>query len=226
MSRAIRQLLGCALGIVGVVAPAWGLFHIVRTPQCGSDGVATYGGPCPDEMGLWIVAIVVSCTVVLPLAIGVAGSVQPGSSLLLGPVLVMTPLCAIAAVAFSLAGPSSDPDTRWVGWLFAGILGLIVLRVLWATVKRLARPDPEPAAATAAGVALPMPMPTRQQHAKAMASLADQLSQVAEAKRIAARVTADDGLTARLRRLDELRAAGAISPAEHAARRQEILDEV
>lgn len=130
MTRALRRLIGMALGVAGIAAPAWGIFHLVRTPSCGSDGAVVYGQACPDDLALWIVAIVVSATVLLPLAIVIAGAAAQGESLLLGPVLLATPLCFAIGIAWSLAGPSSDPDTRWIGWLVAGFLVLLVLLVV------------------------------------------------------------------------------------------------
>ena len=58
--------------------------------------------------------------------------------------------------------------------------------------------------------------------AVSIATLHDQLAQIADA----AKQPEDGGLSVRLRRLDELRAAGSITAAEHAQRRQEILDEI
>lgn len=217
MIRAVRRLVGMALGVAGVIAPAWGMFHLVRTPACGSDGVGVYGPPCADEVGLWIAAVVVAATVVLPLAIGIAGWGEPGRLLLLGPVLAMGPLCVAGAVVWSLTGASSDPDSRWVGYLIGGLVALLLLWALVGRVRRGGRPSPRsPAPAPVSVPAAPAP------GAAQLSTLAAQLSQVAAAKA----AVADDGLAARLQRLDELRSAGAITADEHARRRREILDEV
>lgn len=152
MIRALRIVVGMALGVAGVAAPAWGLFHLVRTPPCGSDGITVAGPPCPDDLALWIVAIVGSVTIVLPLAIAVAGSLELGRPLLWPPIVVLTPLCALAGVAFSLLGPTSDPDTRWVGWVVAavaltGALGAVRPALRAGTPAALtarARPTPRP----------------------------------------------------------------------------------
>ncbi len=229
MIRALRTLVGGALGLVAVVAPAWGIYHLLRQPSCGDGGPA-----CPDEVGLWIVAIVVSATIVAPVAIFVAGRLAPlHPPWLLVPILVMSPLCFVAGVVVSLVGPTADPDTRWVGILIGGLTALLLARVAWGLARRARRRRASaPLGATlstmaslqstAADAAAAKPAKAADRGGATMATLAGQLAQIAEAKAAAQ----DDDVAARLRRLDELRAAGLINPDEHAARRREILDEI
>jgi len=216
MTRALRILVGMALGAAGVAAPAWALFHLVRQPPCGSDGETTVGPPCPDEFVWWVLAIIGSVVVLIPLAVWIAGRGRDGRLLLLGPIIAVEPIALAAAVVVSHVGASSDPDTHWVGWLVAGLAALMSVVAVRALARMGAHRQPmTPAARPAVGAADPQPPPQ-------VAVLAAQLRQVAAAKQAAAR----DDLAARLRRLDELRAAGAISAEEHARRRDEILDEV
>ncbi|HWV87218.1 MAG TPA: SHOCT domain-containing protein [Capillimicrobium sp.] len=217
MTGALRTLIGMALGVAGVALPAWGLFHLVRQPSCGSDGITTVGPPCPDEIVWWILAIVGSAVVLVPLAIGIAGRGPSGRMRLFGPILLAEPIALVAAVVVSLVGASSDPDTHWVGWVVLGVAGVILLFSLPGIVRMAMRPPAYSSLRAPLAVAAGDPEAAAQ-----IAQLAGQLQQVADAKEAAAR----DRLAERLRRLDELRAAGTISAEEHRRRRAEILDEV
>lgn len=242
IARGLRQLVGMALGIAGVVLSSWGLFHLVRQPSCGSDGSGTYGPPCPDDVVWWILALIGSAVVLLPLAIAVAGRRRDGgASLLFAPVFAVTPICLVAAVVVSLVGQSADPDTHWVGWMIAGIAGLFLLlsvRAAIAARRRARSASPGRGASgkirTSGGPPVP-PAPSKPAAARrsaqpvqaapgdgSISQLAGQLQQIAQAKRAAV----DDTLAQRLKRLDELLASGLISRAEHAKRRTEILDEI
>jgi len=217
MTAALRTLIGMALGVAGVALPAWGLFHLVRQPSCGSDGITTVGPPCPDEIVWWILAMVGSAVVLVPLAIGIAGRGADGRMRLFGPILLAEPIALVAAVVVSLVGASSDPDTHWVGWVVAGVGGVILLLSLPGIVRAATRPPPANVLHAPLAAAAGDP-----EAAAKIAQLAGQLQRVAEAKGAAAR----DDLAERLRRLDELRASGAISAEEHRRRRDEILKEV
>ncbi|UGS38743.1 hypothetical protein [Capillimicrobium parvum] len=231
MIQAIRALTGMAIGLVSVVAPSWGLYHLLRTPSCGSDGYSTFGPPCPDDVALWILGIVLSLTILAPLAIGLAGRQGTDAPVLLVPIIGLIPLGMVTGAIVSGLGPSADPDTRWIAIVGAAITALIVLRVLLgfargAGRRRAERAERAPAvpahelagmaavAATARKASAPP--------AVSIATLHDQLAQIADA----AKQPEDGGLSVRLQRLDELRAAGSITAAEHAQRRQEILDEI
>jgi len=226
--RAVRALAGMAIGLVAVVAPAWGLYHILRTPSCGSDGISVYGPPCPDELALWILGIVISLTILAPLSIGIAGRQGTGRPVLLVPIVGLIPLGMIAGAIVSGLGPASDPDTRWVAIIGAAIAGLVVFRVLLGFARSAGRRRAQRAmtvpAQELAGMSAVAAAATRASTppAVSISTLHDQLVQIAEASKQAQ----DDELAARLRRLDELRAAGSITAAEHAERRREILDEV
>jgi hypothetical protein len=211
---AIRALTGMAFGLVAVVAPAWGLYHLLRTPSCGSDGYSTFGPPCPGELALWILGIVLSLTILAPIAIGVAGRQGGDKPVLLVPIIGLIPLGMAAGAIVSGLGPSSDPDTRWVAIAGAAIVGLVVVRVLIGMARRAGRRRVPSTAVPAGRVSPPPPA--------SIATLHDQLAQIAQASEQAQA----EGLASRLRRLDELRAEGSITAAEHAERRREILDEV
>lgn len=203
MIRAVRQLVGAAIGVAAVALPAWAMFHLIRQGSCGDVGQAT----CPDEVGLWILALVGSFVVLCPAAIFIAGSDRAtGQLLLLGPILLLTPLSFVAGIVVSLVGESADPDSQWIGWVLGGIAALILIRVVIGLVRRLGR------------------APTLTAHpvqAAQMQTLATALQQVQAAK-----ATPDPGLAARLRRLDELHASGVIDDAERRRRRDEILAEI
>lgn len=208
MIRAVRQLAGCVIGVAGVVLPAWAIFHLIRQPSCGETGPA-----CPDEVGVWILALIGAILVLIPLSVVLAGRDRAtGRVLLLGPVIVLAPLAFIAGVVVSLVGQSSDPDSRWVGFVLGGLAVLIMLRVIVGIARRVAR----------ATTVTTHPVQAAEAAAQ-MATLASTLEQVKQAKR-APKPDAD--LAARLRRLDELHAAGAIDSDEHRRRRDEILAEI
>lgn len=219
MIGAIRAVTGMAIGLVAVVAPAWGLYHLLRTPSCGSDGSIVIGPPCPDELALWVLGIVLSLTILAPVAIGVAGRQGGDAPVLLLPIIGLIALGMVSGAIVSGLGPSSDPDTRWVAIIGAAIVALIVVRAVIGMARKARRRRERPvSAAPTAAAAKPASSPPP----ASIAVLHDQLSQIAEASEQAQA----DELASRLRRLDELRAAGSITSAEHAERRREILDEI
>jgi hypothetical protein len=222
----LRALVGSALGLVVVTAPSWGLFHLVRQGSCGTLRTAA----CPDDVGLWIVAIVVSVTVGAPLAIAIGGRGRGGSPWLLGPLLVLVPVGLLAGAVVSLVGVSADPDTRWVGILIGGLAGLLTLLGLrGAIVGRRRAAHLQATQRQRAAVAARRPAPPPQRPAapdlrtQQLGILAAQLTRVAEA---AVARGGPDTVAPRLKRLDELRQSGLITEEEHAARRREILAEI
>lgn len=213
MIRVLRQLIGSALGVAGVALPGWAMFHLIRQPSCGDVGQAA----CPDEVGLWIVSLVGAATVLCPLAIFLAGRDRAtGRMLLLAPVIVLSILSFVAGVIVSLVGASADPDTQWIGYVLGGIAVLIVVRVVIGLVRHVRSVLPQLTS---------QPATTAQ-----MQELAATLSQVqtSRAPQTPKQTTAqpDPDLAARLRKLDDLHAAGVIDDAEHRRRRDEILAEI
>jgi hypothetical protein len=143
MTALLRQTIGGLIALAGVVLPSWAIFHLVRTPSCGENGVT-----CPDEVGLWIIALVCAVTFLIPIGVGVAGRDRvTGRVLLLAPVAWLAPLAFVAGIVVSLVGPSADPGTRWVGIVIGGIAGIVLLAALPGIVRR----------ATGAAQALPPP---------------------------------------------------------------------
>lgn len=204
MIRGLRQLVGGAIGVAGVVLPAWAIFHLIRQGSCGDVGLPT----CPDEVGLWILSLVGAVTVLSPAAIFIAGRDRAtGQVLLLAPILVLSPLAFVAGIVVSLVGASADPDSQWIGFVLGGIAALIGIRVVIGVGRRVARAT----------------VPNLTAHpveAAQMQQLATVLQQVKTTR------TPDPDLAARLHKLDELHAAGVIDDAEHRRRRDEILAEI
>jgi hypothetical protein len=232
--RFLRALIGSALGLVVVTAPSWGLFHLVRQSSCGTILAPT---GCPDDVGLWIAALVVSTTVVAPLAVLLAGRDRDGGPWLLGPLIVLVPVGLVAGVVVSFVGVSADPGTRWVGILIGGVVGLLTLLGIRAAIAGRRRAayrrgtERRPGAGAPRGrpaPSSPPPTPPPQRPAAApdlrtqqLGTLAAQLTRVAAAAR-----TGPDTVAPRLKHLDELRRSGLITDDEHASRRREILAEI
>jgi hypothetical protein len=214
MIRVLRQLVGGALGVAGVALPGWAMFHLIRQGSCGDVGQAA----CPDEVGLWILSLVGAVTVLCPAAIFIAGRDRvTGRVLLLGPIMVLTTLSFVAGIVVSLVGASADPGTQWIGYVLGAIAVLIFVRVAIWLVRSVRSAMPHLTA-----------HPTS---AAEMQQLATALSQVqaTRAPKVAKPAKApkpDPDLAARLRKLDELHAAGVIDDAEHRRRRDEILAEI
>jgi hypothetical protein len=140
MIRALRQLVGGVVGVAAVVLPAWAIFHLIRQGSCGDVGMPT----CPDEVAVWILAIVLSAVILSPIAIFLAGrDPATGQMLLLGPILALSPIAFVAGIVVSLVGVSADRDSQWIGFVLGGIAVLIVVRVvIWAIrVARAAMPQ-------------------------------------------------------------------------------------
>jgi hypothetical protein len=222
MIRALRQLAGAALGVAAVALPAWAIFHLIRQGSCGDVGQQA----CPDEVGVWILSLVGAFVALCPAAIFIAGRDRmTGRLLLLGPILALTPLAFVAGIVVSLVGASSDPGSRWIGFVVGGIAALIVLRVIVGVARSLGR--------TPNLTAHPV------QEAAQMQTLASALRQVKQAQAeaqseaqsevtvaVQASAEPDPDLAGRLRRLDELHASGLIDDAERRRRRDEILAEI
>lgn len=133
MTAALRQITGALLALAGVVLPSWAIFHLVRTPSCGDNGTT-----CPDEVGLWILALVGAVTILIPLGVTLAGRDRvTGRILLLAPVAWLAPLAFVAGIVVSLVGSSADPDTRWVGLVIGGVAAIIVLGAIPGIVRRV-----------------------------------------------------------------------------------------
>lgn len=214
MIRVVRQLVGAAIGVAAVALPAWAIFHLIRQGSCGDVGQQA----CPAEVGGWILGLVGAFVVLCPLAIFVAGRDRAtGQILLLGPIIVLAPLALVAGIVVSLVGASSDPDSQWIGYVVGGIMVLILIRVVVSVARRVGRASVPKLTAH--------PVETAQ-----MQQLAGVLQQVQTARaptpKPKPKPQADPDLAGRLRKLDELHAAGVIDDAEHRRRRDEILAEI
>jgi hypothetical protein len=215
VTRVVRIVVGMALGLVAVVAPAWGIFHLVRQGSCGDVGQSA----CPDATGTWIIAIVLSATIAGPLAVLIAGSDRRGVPWLLGPVIGMFTVGLLAGVGVSLAGTSADDGTEWMGIVILGIGAIVTFGLVRGVLLALIR---TPAASRTGPMPAPPPSkripPPRDQQ---LAQLSTQLRAV-----LRDRTSATESVAHRLRRLTDLLDAGLITRDEHDARRREILDEV
>jgi len=214
--RAIRQTAAFFIGLAAVVLPGWAMFHLIRQGSCGDVGQPS----CPDEVGYWIVGLVVAGTVLAPAAIIIAGRDRvTGQNLLLGPILFLAPLSFVAGIVVSLLGASANPDTEWIGFVLGGIALLIVIRLVVGIVRQLTR--------TAMPKLTAHPVDTAQ-----MQQLAAALQQVQTTREPVAPPAPkpppqpDPEIAARLRKLDELHESGLIDEAEHRRRRDEILAEI
>ena len=54
----IRTVIGLAICAVAVVGVDWGIYHLVRTGSCGSDGTYISTRPCPPGTGGHILALI------------------------------------------------------------------------------------------------------------------------------------------------------------------------
>jgi hypothetical protein len=217
MIRALRQIVGGAIGVAAVALPAWAMFHLVRQGSCGNVGQAT----CPDEVGLWILGLVGAFVILCPVAIFLAGTDRAtGQLLLLAPIVLLAPLAFVAGIVVSLVGESSDPGSHWIGVVLGGLIALIVIRVFIGFVRRLRR----------APATMPKltrhPVDAAEMQQLAVALQKAQIAKSAPAKPAKAAAKPDPALAARLQKLDELHDAGLIDDAEHRRRRDEILAEI
>lgn len=234
MIRLLRLLVGIALVGGSVVLASYAIYELVRTGTCGAPPGAVAVRACPDGTGADALLLVAAIFVIPFVGIGIS----PVARLLLGLLGWCFGWIGMGSAAFVAGhGPAAPPtagdDATAVGITFLAIGGLSLLGLIVAgIVARRTSPDddgrgdgtprtgrrakrrgatpPDPATTPVGG-----PQPS-------MATLAQQLGAVAQARA----ATQDDPLAARLRKLDELRAAGLISDAEHDARTLEILDEV
>jgi hypothetical protein len=159
MIAVVRQTIGGLVALAGVVLPSWAIFHLVRTPSCGENGTT-----CPAEVGLWIVALVCAVTFLIPIGVAVAGRDRvSGRVLLLAPVAWLAPLAFVAGIVVSLAGPSADPDTRWVGIVIGGVAAIVVLAAVPGIVRR------------ASGATQALPPPATRAEMQALAAALEQL---------------------------------------------------
>jgi hypothetical protein len=167
MTAAVRQTIGALIALAGVVLPSWAIYHLVRTPSCGENGTT-----CPDEVGLWILALVGAITFLIPIGVAVSGRDRvTGRVLLLAPVAWLAPLAFVAGIVVSLVGPSADPDTRWVGIVIGGVAAIVMLAAVPGIVRR------------AAGAAQALPPPATRAEMQTLATALQQLKAQRERER-------------------------------------------
>lgn len=232
--RLLRLVVGVLLIAVSIILSAAALYGLTRTGSCGATGAAVAIRECPEGTGTQVLVLIASIFV-MPFA-GMA--IAPTGRVFLGGVwwcLVWIAMGGAALVAGygPAAPPGAEDGALGVGITFLAIGGLSLigavvtgvlatrgmsraeLRARSSGPPKKTKPKPKPSPS-------PAPAATDQFADRQMSTLAQQLGSVAKARS----ATQDDPLAARLRKLDELRTAGLITDAEHAARREEILDEV
>lgn len=232
-------LLGVAISSAAVAVVAWCTYALTRvslcTPEDGSLG-------CARDTGQLGIAIALAIFLAIPIGSKLFARRRRPRGSVLGPLALGLAITAAGGAAlWSALGSAGGTGTaEAVGYAVGATLLSIGPFVLFgglfavgsrgdANAARIAelqangyrsgeiaeRLAAEKAAA--AGVSPVQPSP-----AASVGTLAAQLSAIAAAR---ARASGDDVAT-RLRRLDDLRASGLLSPAEHAAKRAEILSEI
>jgi hypothetical protein len=135
--------------------------------------------------------------------------------LLLAPVIVLAILSFVAGIVVSLVGASADPDTQWIGYVLGGIALLIVVRFVVGLVRHARSVLPQL-------TSRPATMAQMQELATALSQV--QATRAPQTRKMIAQL--DPDLVTRLRKLDDLLAAGVIDDDEHHRRRDEILSEI
>jgi hypothetical protein len=210
----LRGLLGVVLAAAAVVVASATIYHLVRTGSCASGGPYVSARPCPTGTGLRILALIGSIFVLGPLSVFVFASRAKGISGVPPVAGLVGLLWSVGWIAMGTAawvaghGPAAPVDggegsagVAITFWAIGGIsLLFVVVGLLGAGAAARSRAAAGPPRAPSAA---PPPPP----RAPALVAPAAPVSDVAR----------------RLEQLDELRALGAVTEAEYAAKRREIL---
>lgn len=222
----LNALLGVVICSAAAVAVSFATWALTRSSTC-SPGAGTLA--CRWESVPLAGAIVVALLVVIPLGSQLFKHRTAPTSGGLGLLAVGLALTGGAGAALSsgVTVGTGEPEATAAGIVVGVVLllgGPFLLLVGIAVAMRgpaqgtlVVRAPGHAKRAAAAEAAKPAPPQT-----VALGALAAQLSQIAAARE---RV-GGDALAARLRQLDDLRAAGVLNAEEHAAKRREVLNEM
>jgi hypothetical protein len=213
----LRGLLGIVLAAAAVVIAASTIYHLVRTGSCASGGPYLSARPCPSGSGLRVLALIGSIFVLAPISIFVFGSRAKGTDGVPSMAGLIGLLWTISWIAMGTAawvaghgpakpvsGGEGSTGVAITFWAIGGVSLLFVILGLGAGgMSARAR---ERSVAAGAGPR-PVPPPPRPAPAPVAAPPVDDTAR-------------------RLKQLDELRALGAITDAEHEAKRREILGSI
>lgn len=214
--HAIRGLIGVLLGAAAIVIAALQIYELVRVGSCASGGPYLSARPCPSGTGWRIVALIGAIFVLAPGSVFVFGSRTKGIVGVGGYIGLLWSLGWIAmATAAWVAGhgpahPASGGEgSTGVAITFWAIGGLSLVVVLLGLVGAARGSRASGQAAVAGDIGLPRvppppPRPTPVPEASAPAG----------------------DIARRLAQLDELRALGAVTPAEYDAKRRDILGDI
>ena len=209
------SLLGMLVSLASLLLITWALYHLVRTGTCASGGPYVSARPCPEGTGAKILGLTGA---IFALLIGggiyaARGNRGHGATLGMGIVLWSLLFISLAAATFVAAfGPANndDPGARTAAIVLAtvflpmGILPLIGAVGFGFGRKRLKGQASETVSQ------YPKPAPPQ--------------FDVSPPPRPAGAQAAD--VTARLRKLDELRDSGLLTDEEFQAKKAEILREL
>jgi hypothetical protein len=139
MTRAVRILVGMALGIAGLAAVAWGMHEMFQIGSCGDTPQGGVVHPCPEGTGPRIGALIGGIFVTVA-----AGVVYPGATLAIPLWSVGFLTLGAAPLVAVLADERIEFDggTRWTAYLLGalfGLMGVIPLPLKVFGRRRIAR---------------------------------------------------------------------------------------
>ena len=215
----LATLVGLALAAVAIAAAAWGLYGLVRTGTCASGGAYQVVQPCPEGTGLRAGALVG----------GIFGTL-------------------LAIFIYALRGRSGNPNRGAAGLMAYGLMMFALSAASLVAAFGPAssdRADSKTGAAIVAFVLLPLGLPgliggLRKRGPSMMSRISSfpgaSMSTVAQTPSVMRTPSPPPAPTpsgnrttdslARLEQLQALRASGAITEAEFAAKKAEILREM
>lgn len=228
----IRRVVGLALALTALVAGCWGLYHAVRTGTCGSGGPYVSARPCPQDTGLYILALVGGIFAMI-IAVPIYGSSRRPGRLGLGLVMWILGFTLAGGTAlFAAFGPAASgrSDSELGAAIVAAVLIPMGVAPLLAVPFLWGRPRASSSASGSgfsgfggAGAAsgppgggwpqAPSPPPPPPLPGRGSGGAQPSERPVGDA-------------LDRLRRLGELRAAGVLSEAEFEAQKERLLKEI
>jgi len=209
------SLLGMLVSLASLLLITWALYHLVRTGTCASGGPYVSARPCPEGTGAKILGLTGA---IFALLIGggiyaARGNRGHGATLGMGIVLWSLLFISLAAATFVAAfGPANndDPGARTAAIVLAIVfLPMGILPLIGAVGFGFGRSRLKGKVSVTAS-SYPKPAPPQ--------------FDVSPPPRPAGAQAAD--VTARLRKLDELRDSGLLTDEEFQAKKAEILREL
>ena len=209
------SLLGMLVSLASLLLITWALYHLVRTGTCASGGPYVSARPCPEGTGAKILGLTGA---IFALLIGggiyaARGNRGHGATLGMGIALWSLLFISLAAATFVAAfGPANndDPGARTAAIVLAIVfLPMGILPLIGAVGFGFGRSRLKGKVSVTAS-SYPKPAPPQ--------------FDVSPPPRPAGAQAAD--VTARLRKLDELRDSGLLTDEEFQAKKAEILREL